>query len=338
MPATFIFSLIFALFFWIAVGTGFSLRNEKGATGPAMGFALLFGLLSFVFFLTASYDKVEEYEVGIPISFGNAGEPLGPGITWHAPWVSVKYMDTRVHELSFSGDDTIESQAKGGGSLDLDMRIQWRIPVAGATDVYTNIGPAATDEDLENIVKVVIKPAARECPRNVTTSFTPEGAFTTDREQIRDETLECLREEVAQHGIEIPDLFLGEVDPGAKVKDEIDTKVAVQQQINRAAEELVLAEVELQKGEVAARQEAVAAFGISQAEQIISCGGIPDFDEAGNIVNVTPDENCDDQFPQEYLTWLFIQSLDQVGSLTVVAPGLDASLLLPAAEAQAAPQ
>ena len=71
-----------------------SVTAVPGATGLSA--------MSVLFLFVASYDKVEEYEVGIPISFGNAQARVGPGI---------------------------ESQAQGGGSLNLDLRVQWRIPV-----------------------------------------------------------------------------------------------------------------------------------------------------------------------------------------------------------------
>jgi len=332
MPFAFILSIIIGIGFWIALTIAISFRKEDpDFAGNALGFATGFAIASFIFLVVASYDKVEEYEVGIPISFGSAQDEVGPGIDWHAPWVKMVRMDTRVQELTFNNESRIEAQAQGGGTLNLDLRVQWRIPVEGATEIYRNLG-----EDKEIIANVAVVPAVRECPRNATTGFTPEGAFTDDRVEIRDLTLECLRSEVVGFGIEIPDIFLGKVDPGQAVRSEIDTKVAVQQQINRAAEELKLEEIELQKQEVNSRQAAVEAFGVSQAEQIVSCGGVPEYNEDGTIFNVTPNEACEDQFPEDYLAWLFINKLDEVDGLTIVTEGLDASLLLPTGRASVA--
>jgi hypothetical protein len=116
-----------------------SVTAVPGATGLSA--------MSVLFLFVASYDKVEEYEVGIPISFGNAQARVGPGI---------------------------ESQAQGGGSLNLDLRVQWRIPVDGAVDIYRNVGT-----DKSQIESVVIVPAVRECPATSRSTTHPKVHLRT---------------------------------------------------------------------------------------------------------------------------------------------------------------
>ncbi len=306
---------------WLIAFTG-TFSEDRDVKGFALGLLITATLIGGGLTIGMSVSQVKEGHVGIPVSFGQALDPVGPGIDWHAPWVSVKKMNTQTQIMDFSGEDRIEAQVDNGGSLDFDMRVQYEVEEAAADVLYVEVGSEFRQR--------VLRPAARDCPRDITPSFSAESAYTDGRQAMSDAIAECIRDEVGPFGILVTDVFIGEVKPDQRVVDELNTREVTTQQIETANQRVQLANVQLREQEVAARNEAVRAFGVSQAEQIIACGGTPDFDEDLNIVDVTPNEDCEDQFSDEYLTWLFLQTIENGDvSLTLVAPELDAQLLLP---------
>jgi regulator of protease activity HflC (stomatin/prohibitin superfamily) len=116
------------------------------------------------------------------------------------------------------------------------------------------------------------------------------------------------------------DVLIRDVDPGAAVKQAIDAKQQAEQNLQRAA-------ITLQEEEIKAQQEAVRAFGISQAEQIVACGGVESADEDGNTV-IVPNETCEDQFSAEYLQWLYINALSDVDGVVILPPEFDGNLFV----------
>lgn len=297
----------------------FAILNKNPAGAFAAG--VIGSVLVVTALLVGSYNTVDEGTIGIPVRFGQAEPAIGPGVHWLAPWVSVKEMDARLQTLTFSSDaadieagrDAITAQARGGGNLTLELSVQVELPVENAEAVYREIGTDYQDK--------VVVPAIRSCARDSTTGLTLEEAFTTKRLAIKTGVTDCLRTTVEPHGINVLDVLVREVDPGETVRQSIDVKQQAEQDLQRAS-------VELEKARVEAQRAAVEAQATSEAERIIACGGTEVGE--GDDRRVVPNATCENrQFSDEYLQWLFLQNLDQVGSLIVVDPRIEGQIMIP---------
>lgn len=281
------------------------------------------GVLSFGL---GSYNKVGEGQVGIPVTFGRAGDPVGPGAHWLAPWTDVVIMDTRDKEVTFENaadreEDfrALSAQAQGGGNLTVEMTVQFNLLRESAADVYRSVG---TD-----YVEVYVLPISRSCIRDVTPLYTPEEAFTSARRAIAEETLECMIADLEPRGITVDNVLIRDIDPGEAVRTAINEKVAAEQDVQRA-------EVRRDEATINAEIEAIEALATKNAEQIIACGGSeqpnPRAGEPGQPdILVVPDEECGEQFSANYLQWLYIQTLPNIDNLTLIAPSIDGEILLP---------
>lgn len=286
----------------------------------AIGLALV-GAAALVLGFTA-VTIVPDGHVAVTRAFGQFGRTLQPGFNLIAPWESTVEMDTRVQSFTFS-DDTDEAisgpitgQALGGGNLTVEHTIQLAPSTTEADDLLRQVG--------SDWFEIIALPAIRSCTRDATTTLTLEQAYTSGRAQIGDTTEQCVTDQVGPRGVNVFGVLIRDVDPGPTVRAAIDSKQEAEQNLQRA-------EITLRQTEVLARQEAVRAFGISQAEQIIACGGreVEGNDSNGNPVTVIePNESCDDQFSAEYLQWLYIQQLADIDGVVILPPEFDGQLFV----------
>lgn len=292
-------------------------------------FGVVTGVIAFVAFaivgVIGSYNTVGEGQVGIPVTFGQAGEPVGPGVHWKAPWTNIVVMDALDKAITFgdgggevdSANGPISAQAKGGGNLVVQMTVQYELDDAKASEVYRNV---RTD-----FVDVYVRPVSRSCIRDVTPNFIPDEVFTSGRRAVATQTLECMQSNLEPKGINVQNVLILEIDPPQTVLDSIDAKVAAEQDLQRAS-------IRREEAAINAQIEAIQALATKNAEQIIACGGTeidnPDTTPGAAPTIVVPDEECGEQFSQNYLTWLYIQSLSEIDGLTLIAPSLGNDVIL----------
>ena len=286
---------------------GFIIGGGIGAVILAIGFAFI------------TIETVEEGHVAVKVTFGVADdEPLEPG--WHfvMPWSNLVEMSTREQVISFEGDDPedealglddITMQTEGGGGFDLDARLRVALPREQAVEIWRTLGT--------NYQGAVIIPSGRECIRDASVEMDLTAAITTGRSQIASNSEACLEAKLTDaYGIRVIGVELGGTDVPQAVQTAINDKQAAEQ--GRQA-----AEFELERKRIEAEGVVVDAKAISDAEQIVACGATEQVtvDDQGNeVVTIIPNEECEDQFSEEYLEWLFLQQLGQVDQLIVVDP------------------
>lgn len=282
-------------------------------------FAAVMAGLCLVVTGMASVATISDGQVGVVQSFGRYDDDtLSPGLHLVAPWKSVIEVDTRIQSYTFSDDSEesisgpISTQADGGGNLSVELTIQTAPSAATAPDLLREVAG--------DWLGTVTMPAVRSCTRDSTVDLTVEEAYTTERAVIGDRILECVEGKGDDLGLVVFDVLIRDVDPGAAVRERIDAKQAAEQELQQAS-------IDLQKKEIEAQQEAVEAFGLSQAEQIVACGGVSTEGPDGEPV-IIPNETCEDQFSQEYLQWLYIQQLDRIDGVIIVSPEFDDQLFV----------
>lgn len=305
---------IIAFIIVAAIVTGF-LTEEPAAFGFAAA-AFIVGLLLASFTML---QTISDGEVGVVQTYGKYSDTtLSPGLHMVSPHRNVVKVDTRIQSYTFSADaeesisGPITAQAAGGGNLSIELTIQ----TAPSADRSPELLRSVAGDWLNTITL----PEVRSCTRDATTDLTVEEAYTTERTLIGERIFECVSTKSDEVGLVVYDVLIRDVDPGQRVKDEIDTKQSAEQALQRAG-------IELQQKEIEAQQEAVEAFGLSQAEQIVACGGTQGEGPDGEPI-IIPNVECEDQFSQEYLQWLYINQLDQIDGVVVVPPEFDDQLFV----------
>lgn len=253
-------------------------------------------------------NQVDEGNAAVPVTFGKAGEAVGPGVHFAAPWTTYEELSTRERVINFSGDspereaaglDDITMQTRGGGGFDLDARVRISLPRSAATNVWKTIGTSWE--------QAVVIPSGRECLRDSAVELDLTEAITTARPQIANAAEECLILKLTEpYGIRVIGVELGGTTVPAEVQSSINAKQGAEQARQAAL-------IGLEQARIDAQKQSVEAKATSDAEQIIACGATIASD--GSIV---PNEICEDQFSDEYLDWLYINQLQNVDTLIVV--------------------
>ncbi|MBU2101208.1 prohibitin family protein [Patescibacteria group bacterium] len=278
------------------------------------------GIFAFagILLLFATIKFVPDEHVGVTRAFGVYSKTTrAPGVNLIWPWESMVLVDGRIKAYTFSSDEgsidgPIQAQASGGGNLTIELTVQAIVTKETADNLIRTIGT--------NWFEVIVLPPIRSCTRDAPVNLTLEDAYTTKRTALGTNTFDCLVDKVTPHGITIIDVLIRDVDPGLAVRTAIDEKQSAEQQLQRAS-------ITLLEEEVKARQEAVRAYGISQAEQIVACGGVQTIDAEGNSV-IVPNASCEDQFSAEYLQWLYINALSEISGVVILPPEFNGNLFV----------
>ena len=307
----------------LSVGPKLSMSSDGAIMSRIVGGVLLLIAVVMLFFMMTTI--VDDGKVGVTKSFGEYGaETLEPGVHIVMPWEDVQQIDTRVKSYTFSANaeesisGPIAAQAKGGGNLLIEQTIQLNVNKETADDLLREVG--------SEWFNTIVLPPIRSCTRDSSVGLTLEQAYTSGRGEIAANTLECVTDKVEKYGITILDVLIRDVDPGQAVKAAIDEKQKAEQDLQRASVQTRVVEEE-------ARQESIRAFGTSQAEQIIACGGTETQTEEGETI-IVPNAECEDQFSDEYLQWLYINELSKIQGTVILPPEFNGNLFVETGQQQ----
>jgi regulator of protease activity HflC (stomatin/prohibitin superfamily) len=212
--------------------------NDEFGPGVFLGITLAFVAAFAATLFWHTFVIVQGYEVGVPIAFGNVGEPMAPGPQFVAPWVNVETFPTRPLAVP---DVTINARTSQAGSVSVVAGARWSVVAKDARTLYFQVRTG--DEDY--ISASIVDKALGQTIGNTFAGFSNSDAVS-DRAVVEAKLKDNLSALVAQYGIRIDSLFLRSVEPDAKTSDSIarlaaqqrDTQIAVEAQNTARAEAL----------------------------------------------------------------------------------------------------
>jgi regulator of protease activity HflC (stomatin/prohibitin superfamily) len=263
--------------------------------------------------------------VGVPVTLGKAGDPVGQGlhVTW--PFTSMKIMSARTTAYTMSAapgegnrgnvDDSVQVLGSDGASGSIDSTVLYRLDTARATEVYEELGVS--------YVLTLVRPSARTCIRSVFTDATMVEAATTAWHRLEQEVTDCMAVKLEPRGVLLEDFQLREVHLDPTLQAAVTAKTAAQQDSERQQFELSIAQ---QRAEIT-RVDAIAT---ADAQQILACGGrvegiqLEDGTTAQVVVPNPVDQCSQAQLTPAYLQWTYIQALrglvDSPNNSTIILP------------------
>lgn len=300
-------------------------RQEDGTLGPRR-WSRLVGVVGGVFavwILSTMITIVPAGSVGVPVTLGHAGSPLGQGFHITPPLTSLKVISARTTAYTMAaavgegkkGDDSVEVLGSDGASGSVDSTVLFRVESARATDVYNELGLS--------FVTTLIRPSARTCIRSVFTDYTMVDAATTAWHRLESDVTTCMTAKLEDRGIILEDFQLREVRLEPTLQEAVTAKTAAQQNAERQKFELSVAQ---QRAEIT-RVEAIAT---ADSQQILACGGKVEqtTQDDGSVIDVVvpnPIDRCSQaQLTPQYLQWTYIQALqslvDSPNNSTIILP------------------
>jgi regulator of protease activity HflC (stomatin/prohibitin superfamily) len=286
-------------------------RREDGTLGPRSWKRLLLsiGTVLVLWLLATMVHIVQAGNVGVPVTLGRAGDPVGPGLHISLPFTSMKQMSTRTTAYTMAAeiaegarvdDDSVQVLGADGASGSVDSTVLYRLDTSRATEVYRELGTG--------YLTTLIRPSARTCIRSVFTDHTMVEAVTTAWHDMEAAVATCMREKVEPSGIFIVDFQLREVRLDSTLQAAVTAKVSAQQEAERQ-------QFELSKARQQAEITRVEALATADSQQILACGGRLETVEQADgtiVLKVVPnpiDECSQAQLTPAYLQFTYIQAL-----------------------------
>lgn len=105
-------------------------------------------VLAALIFIPSGIKDVPSRTVGVPITFGKAGQPLSPGFHWEMPWTSVASITTKVQTDNYNQDKSISNWTGTCITVRLadaqegcaDVSVSYQAKDAAAPQLYLDYG------------------------------------------------------------------------------------------------------------------------------------------------------------------------------------------------------
>ncbi len=301
-------------------------RDANGELGPR-SWKRLAGFLGTVFgilFVWTSIHIVPPGKVAIPVTFGRAGAPIGPGFHITLPFTTTYTISVRVQNYTMTSnigegakgqtDDSVAVLGSDGGAASVNATVLYRVDPKQATLVYRSLGTG--------YATAVVRPSARSCIRSEFTLFPMIDAATVDWRQVELGVAKCMKEKIEPRGLLLQDFQLREVALSSQLQTAVNAKVAAQQNSEQQRFELATAQQ-------AADITRIQALATADAQQILACGGKPGIAVRGGkaVQTVIPNliKQCSQaQLTPQYLQFTYIQALKQLvnspNNSTIILP------------------
>lgn len=197
-----------------------------GRAGLLLGGAFSL-LLAAVVILAAMFTLVRAVEVGVPVTFGQVGEPLRPGVHFVAPWTSVETYPTRPLTV----ETNVTARTAEGGQVQVRVANRWAVQPDQARTLYF----LARTGDEERISAEVVEKSLAQAVGVAYSRMTNVDA-ANDRENPPKAIQEELQELLRPYGITSNAVLLRSVEPDDRTAAAI-ANFAAQQQATRIARE-----------------------------------------------------------------------------------------------------
>lgn len=277
-----------------------------------LGRIIMIGVPAFVIFIMlvtniftipagevgTAFNRFAEYRVEDPftgkmVSSSVSPTEYGEGIHLKLPWVSVDRFNVKTQDYTMSRivgegevaqDDRIRTVTSEGLYVDLDITILYRLNAAMADSIRRGIGREGEYQ------VTVVRPNIRSAIREVASNFKAAEIYGESRGQVQVQIYDKLVSALEPRGINIESVLLRDVG----LPEELTKAIEAKQQ---AEQDALRMEFVIQKEALEAERKLIEAEGIAAANLEIS-----------------------DSLTSEYLTWYWINNLDNHESVVYMVP------------------
>lgn len=154
-----------AVLFFMKVNAGSIQRPRRAVWPRAVGGGLVMGAL--LIFFVSIITIVPARNVGIPVTYGVAGDPLPNGLNFKAPWTTVELMPTTAQSLDATGDKATIAKDADSADVYVHNNVRWAIVDEHATSVFYEA------RDFSNVSDLLVQPKLREAIASVMDDYDP---------------------------------------------------------------------------------------------------------------------------------------------------------------------
>lgn len=227
-------------------------RSLKSFKKIKKGVVAVLALLLLIPLAAGSFAQIDQREVGILTSFGKYENSFTTGgLHGKAPWQSVEKFEGTLQPVTLEGvsvtfsDGKLENASIAGGKGTISGSVDWQI---GRDKVQTE----ALWEQYRTFEKVsnnLVYSASRDSVIAVANQYTASTA-TVSQKDIAAKVKESMEAKTKEFGIEIIRVSITAIDLDPNTQEAVDKLYSTQQDIKRAENEKVRAQVDAEKAKI----------------------------------------------------------------------------------------
>lgn len=253
-----IVSAIAALVSWLVF---FTSKSQDNSTNNKLirPIALLIGLISTLLVAIQALGRfavvIPAGEVGVIETLGKvSATTLNPGIHFLNPFTEVVTFSTRIQDLK----ETVDSTSKEGLNFKIDVSLQYRLDPLKAGEVFQKIGDPSQEKE-------IITSRFRSFIRQITANYTLTEIYGEKRSLISQSLQQAMIAQLQPLGFIVEETLLRNIVLPENIQAAIQEKVAMEQETQKIALEVIKAKKESERKIVEAR-------GTADAQKILSEG------------------------------------------------------------------
>jgi regulator of protease activity HflC (stomatin/prohibitin superfamily) len=253
-----IVSAIAALVSWLVF---FTSKFQDNSTNNKLirPIALLIGLISTALVAIQALGRfaivIPTGEVGVIETLGKvSATTLNPGIHFLNPFTEVVTFSTRIQDLK----ETVDSTSKEGLNFKIDVSLQYRLDPLKAGEVFQKIGDPSQEKE-------IITSRFRSFIRQITANYTLTEIYGEKRSLISQSLQQAMIAQLQPLGFIVEETLLRNIVLPENIQAAIQAKVAMEQETQKIALEVIKAKKESERKIVEAR-------GTADAQKILSEG------------------------------------------------------------------
>ncbi|MFM7437672.1 MAG: prohibitin family protein [Snowella sp.] len=253
-----IVSAIAALVSWLVF---FTSKSQDNSTNNKLirPIALLIGLISTLLVAIQALGRfavvIPAGEVGVIETLGKvSATTLNPGIHFLNPFTEVVTFSTRIQDLK----ETVDSTSKEGLNFKIDVSLQYRLDPLKAGEVFQKIGDPSQEKE-------IITSRFRSFIRQITANYTLTEIYGEKRSLIAQSLQQAMIAQLQPLGFIVEETLLRNIVLPENIQAAIQEKVAMEQETQKIALEVIKAKKESERKIVEAR-------GTADAQKILSEG------------------------------------------------------------------
>ena len=194
-------------------------------------------------------------EVGVIETLGKvSATTLNPGIHFLNPFTEFVTFSTRIQDLK----ETVDSTSKEGLNFKIDVSLQYRLDSLKAGDVFQKIGDPSQEKE-------IITSRFRSFIRQITANYTLTEIYGEKRSLISQSLQQAMISQLQPLGFIVEETLLRNIVLPENIQAAIQAKVAMEQETQKIALEVIKAKKESERKIVEAR-------GTADAQKILSEG------------------------------------------------------------------
>lgn len=220
----FLIILLVGLFFIIRPVQGKSYDGISYQKVSRIAGSIAVALSGFVLLLM-SISSVGATEVGVPITLGKPGSPIGPGPHLVLPITEVRTLDVKTQVVELDDDNEIKTITSDRIQVPVDVSVFYKVDSGTAPTLLLTVG--------EDYANKIIRPLTRSAVYDGGSTLSSEN-IQNQRAQYEETVFNTLKPQFADRGITLEKVEIRKVQVPDKILENAQAKINAEEQLKRA--------------------------------------------------------------------------------------------------------